>query len=180
MNFQTEAREGQAVPVARIPQPDSQYRIPASASALAVMTDFHKVLALTVSPDRHIDDALKDMIVGGVRSLLVTQDGRVVGLVTAADILGERPIQFLQDPACDGTPCRHSDIHVRDVMTPRDQLKALDLDKLQAITIGDVASAFRGSSLTHVLVMQSVASQEAEVRGILSRSRIVRESDVSL
>lgn len=180
MKFQTEVREGGSASIARLPQLEAQDRIPASGPALAVVTDFHKVLALTVSPDRHIDDALRDMIVGGVRSLLVTQDGRVVGLVTAADILGERPIQFLQDPTCDGTPCRHSDIHVRDIMTPRDQLKTIDFDEIRTRTIGDVAGEFRGSSLTHVLVMQSVDSQDAEVRGILSRSRIAREADVTL
>lgn len=175
MNFSTEHHEDGTGLDARIPHPSISARLPATTPAIELMTDFQAVLALTVAPERHIDDALKDMIVGGVRALLVTQGGRMVGLVTAADILGERPIQFLQDPTCDGTPCRHSDIHVRDIMTPRNQLQTLAFEEVRSLSVAEVSAAFRRSALTHVLIMQTMGAGEAEVRGILSRSRIARE-----
>ena len=42
--------------------------------------------------------------------------------------MGERPIKFLQNPLCEGSPCRHKDIHVADIMTPWAELQLLDYD----------------------------------------------------
>src|SRR5260370_26662020 len=63
--------------------------------AITAMTDFTQECPVTVSPERHIDDALKDMIRAGVRSLLVLEEGRVLGLITSFDIQRERPMLFL-------------------------------------------------------------------------------------
>ena len=87
------------------------------SSALEAMTDFAIESPVFVLPARHIDDALQDMIQAGIRSLLVMENGVVLGLITASDILGTRPIQFLQSHLCVSQPCQHKDVHVSDIMT---------------------------------------------------------------
>jgi CBS-domain-containing membrane protein len=90
-------------------------------------TDFSIETPARVVPERLIDDALQDMVRARLRSLLVVDEGSaVLGLITAADILGTRPIQFLQNPLCESPPCRHQDIRVADIMTRWAQLRLLD------------------------------------------------------
>jgi hypothetical protein len=76
-----------------------------SSPGVGAMTDFSTETPARVVPGRHIDDALQDMIRAGIRSLLVVDEGAaVLGLITAADILGTRPLQFLQNPLCESHP----------------------------------------------------------------------------
>ena len=156
-------------------EPDRSSLLELTLPAPQVMTDFRSVRALVVAPDRHVDAALQDMVLGGVRALLVTEHDQLLGLLTAADIMGEKPIQFLQDPACEGSPCRHSDIHARDIMTPLEQLSTLTFDRVRNLSIRDIVEEFRHAQTTHLLVIQGTGKAHSNVRGIFSRSRIARE-----
>lgn len=158
----------------RAPQPQDTARRSTDVPARELMTDFERTAPLTVAPDRHIDAALQDMVVGGVRSLLVVEEGELLGLVTAADLQGEKPIQFLQSPMCSSYPCKHSDVHVSDVMTPLYLLTTLDDATLHRTTAGEVLALLQLESLTHALVMQSTGSGETSVRGVFSRTRLER------
>jgi len=99
----------------------------------------------------------------------------VLGLITAADILGPRPIQFLQNPRCESYPCRHQDIRVADIMTPWAKLRLLDYYQVTVASAGDLADQFRGTDTTHVLVIERAAVGTAQVRGLISRSRLLRQ-----
>ena len=146
-----------------------------SSPCVAAMTDFAAETSICVSPGRHIDDALQDMIQAGIRSLLVAQEAAVLGLITAADILGTRPIQFLQNPLCESHPCRHQDVHVADIMTPWAQLRLIDYQRATAASAGDLADQFRGTETTHILVIERAMDGTGQVRGLLSRSRLLRQ-----
>ena len=158
----------------RAPQPQDTARRSTDVPARELMTDFERTPPLTVAPSRHIDAALQDMVVGGVRSLLVVDEGELLGLVTAADLQGEKPIQFLQSPMCSSFPCKHSDVQVGDVMTPLYQLTTLDDATLHRTTAGEVLALLQLENLTHVLVMQSSGSGDCSVRGVFSRTRLER------
>lgn len=158
----------------RAPRPTDTARRSTDVPACEFMTDFERTTPLTVDPARHIDAALQDMVVGGVRSLLVVEDGQLLGFVTAADLQGEKPIQFLQSPYCESYPCRHADVHVRDVMTPLAELTLLDHAALDSVTAGDVLSLLRLEGLSHLLVMQATVAGERSVRGVFSRTRLER------
>ena len=99
-----------------------------SDPAIYAVTDFKRDYPMTVDAERQIDDALSDMIRLSVRALLVAQEQRLVGLITSYDIQGERPIQFLQS----SNYSRHEDIRVVHVMTPWDELSALDWEQVEA------------------------------------------------
>jgi CBS domain containing-hemolysin-like protein len=147
-----------------------------SSPAVGAMTDFSTEAPVYVVPGRHIDDALQDMIRAGIRSLLVVDErAAVLGLITAADILGTRPIQFLQSPLCESHPCRHQDIRVADIMTPWAQLRLLDYYQVTVASAGDLADQFRGTDTTHVLVIERAVVGTGQVRGLISRSRLLRQ-----
>ena len=98
-----------------------------SDPAIYALTDFKRDYPMTVDAERQIDDALSDMIRLSVRALLVAKEQRLVGLITSYDIQGERPMQFLQS----SNYSRHEDIRVVHVMTPWDELLALDWDQVE-------------------------------------------------
>ena len=66
--------------------------------AHSVMTDFHERSAVVVPGDTPIDAALEHLKHTGTRSaFVVNKDGRhVLGMITAYDIQGEKPIRHLQ------------------------------------------------------------------------------------
>jgi len=147
-----------------------------NAPALSLMTDFAVSPPATVSAHRHIDAALNDMIVAGVRALIVITRDEVTGLITAADILGEKPIKFLQSPLCAGNPCKRVEIAVDDIMTRLGWLETLELDWMMRATAGDVASAFASKPYTHMLVMEPGSHDGVRViRGLLSKTRLERQ-----
>jgi len=170
-----------ATPVARgvIPQraaPADALREP-EYPAIVAMTDFTRECPVMASPERRIDDALQDMIQAGVRSLLVVAEGRVLGLITANDIQGERPIRFLRSANCLQEACRHSDIQVKDIMTPLEELPALDVAVLQRARLGDLAETFRRVNQSHLLVVEPSANDGCRVRGLISCTRLERQLD---
>jgi CBS domain-containing protein len=147
-----------------------------SAPALSLMTDLATEAPHVVAPERPIDDALHDMIAFGVRLLLVVRDREIVGVITSYDIMGERPIQFLQDPFRSGTPHRHADIQVGDIMTTIEDAQPLRYRWVSDATVGEVAALFRARPDTHLLVVEDGRSRgEVVVRGIFSRTRLERQ-----
>lgn len=150
-------------------------RLAPEAPALEAMTDFAVECPVVVAPERHIDDALQDMKLFGVRALVVLEDGSVRGLISAYDILGERPIQFLSSPNCTGNPCRRADIHVADVMTPLEDLPVLNFTWVRGATLRDVRTVFSATVHMHLLVLQGDVKSNAQVaRGLFSRTRLDR------
>lgn len=147
----------------------------ADAPAIELMTDFRRVRVCVVAPERHVDAALQDMIVEGVRALVVVEEGWVRGLITATDILGPRPIQFLQSPLCDGNPCRHEDVHVGEIMTPWAELRLITMDWIMRSNCADVAVVFSATEATHLLVISGSPNAPATVCGLLSRTRLARQ-----
>src|ERR1017187_480989 len=107
-------------------QPKISTNVSLDSSALDVMTDLALVKAETIEPKTSLGAAEKLMINRGVRSLFVTADFPCVeGLVTAADLLGNRPMQVLNR-----SQVKHQDLCVEDVMTPLSDLDVLDYDEL--------------------------------------------------
>jgi CBS domain-containing protein len=140
--------------------------------AIYAITDFKRDYPMTVDAERQIDEALSDMIRLGVRALLVSKDQRLVGLVTSYDIQGERPIQFLQG----SNYSRHQDIRVVDVMTPWDELEALDWESVETARASDLLAVFEHTNRTHLLVIEvEKKTSRCTVRALASRARLLRQ-----
>jgi hypothetical protein len=140
--------------------------------AIYAITDFKRDYPMTVEPERQIDDALTDMIRLGVRALVVAKEQRLVGLVTSYDIQGERPMQFLQS----SNYSRHQDIRVMHIMTPWDELLALDWESVESARAGELWALFQRTNLTHMLIVEvDRKTSHSVVRALASRARLVRQ-----
>jgi len=159
--------------------PGTSFALPAQAfdtvtpddPALRVMTDFRQVRALTVPAGASMDAAYQRMRVNGVRLLLaVDDDNMIVGLITSADVEGEKPIQLMQDRAI-----RRDALLVADVMTPRDRLEVLEMRDLEHARVGHVASSLRAMGRQHAMVVERDAEGRQSVRGLFSASQLERQ-----
>jgi CBS-domain-containing membrane protein len=143
--------------------------------ALSIMTDFAAVPAATAGPGTTVDEANRLMIGRGVRSLIVVDGaGMVVGIVTATDILGERPIQ-----AALANAVPRAEVPIRDIMTAVSWIEALPLEALADARIGHVVATLRKAGRQHALVVEN-GPQGDVVRGIFSLSQIASELGVRL
>jgi CBS-domain-containing membrane protein len=155
--------------------PHSGERLTLDSRALTVLTDFAVVPAATIEPQTSVDDANRTMVRRGVRSLIVTDQGqRVIGIITATDILGERPMQIALE-----RNVKHDEILVREVMTPLDRTEGLPLESLLDAKIGHVVATLRKAGRHHALVVETVQGNDV-VRGIFSLSQIASELGISL
>ena len=159
------------LPDAHMPQ-----RVSADSPAIEVMTDLHHVPAATVGPETPLNEANQAMILRGVRSLLVIDSGgRVVGLITAIDILGERPMKVVRERGI-----RHDELSVRDVMSPADELDVLSMSDVLRAEVGHVVANLRRSGRQHALVVDTDAGGRRLIRGIFSASQIARQLGIPM
>ena len=139
--------------------------------AAACITDLMRVPAVLVDPDVDIEAAMRIMVRRNVRSLFVVDvDNEIVGLVTASDLLGEKPLQYLQEHGG-----RRSDIRVREVMTPGSQLEVLDMGELAGARVGHVLATLRHAGRQHAMAVEQGAEGRPIVRGVFSASQLERQ-----
>ena len=142
--------------------------------AADVMTDLRRVSAVTVDPHKSIAVAHQLMIARGVRSLFVVDDGRrILGFVTATDIMGERPIQVAQ-----GRDIHHDEVLTTDIMTPADRLEVLSFSDVLRARVGDIVATLKLAGRQHALVVEpseSGAPGLRAARGIFSLTQIARQ-----
>jgi CBS domain containing-hemolysin-like protein len=135
------------------------------------VTDFTWEQPVTVTEDRSIDDALRDMMLAGVRALLVVHEDAVTGLITSYDIQGERPLQFLFT----SNYTRHDEIEVGHIMTPWERVPRLDWRDVCAAHVNDIVEFFSRTRTTHVVLVQQAEHEGAFVRGVISRTQLERQ-----
>ena len=144
--------------------------------ALQVMTDFKAVTAVIVLSGDALDEAHRRMIQRGVRLLLVVdQDRRVVGVITATDILGEKPMRIITQRGV-----RREELLVRDVMSSQETLEVLDLAALRTAKVGHVVATLKGAGRQHALVVEHDATGRQTVRGVFSATQIARQLGVAI
>jgi CBS domain containing-hemolysin-like protein len=153
-------------------QPKTAQGVTAASPGIDVMTDLAVVRAATISPDTAMDKAEQAMIQQGVRSLFVVSEYPCVdGLVTATDLLGEKPVRLMTQ-----RKVHRNDLSVTDVMTKLSELDALDYDELKAATVADVVDTFKRVQHSHLLVVQGATTQgPARIRGVISVTQLERQ-----
>lgn len=144
--------------------------------AQQVMTDFESTTAIIILPGDTVDEAHRRMIQRGVRLLLaVDQNRSVVGLVTATDILGEKPVQFAVQRGL-----RRGDVQVRDIMTPQERLEVLDLADVRSAKVGHIVATLQKAGRQHAVVAARDTQDRQSVRGLFSLTQIARQLGVSI
>jgi DeoR family transcriptional regulator, catabolite repression regulator len=146
-------------------------RLTLNDPAVLVATDFTREAPVTVTEDRPIDEALRDMIIAGVRALLVIHGDLVSGLITSYDIQGERPLKFLRATSY----TRHDEIEVGHVMTPWDRVLRVNWPWIARARVHEIVELFRRTDATHLVVVENVEHRGVFVRALISRARVARQ-----
>lgn len=142
-----------------------------SDPAISVMSDLSKVSVVVARSNASMDSANAKMIRYGVRMLLVLDSNdHVAGLLTATDVLGEKPMRFLQNMG--GT---HADILVRDIMTTQRELEVLTIEDVKDAEVGQIIATLRKSGRQHGLVVTEGLDGKQTVCGIFSITQIARQ-----
>lgn len=160
---QLESGTGYRRPPQRLPE-----RVTSTSPATDVMTDLTKVAAITIGPCATLDAAHERMMASGVRLLLVTDErNTILGLITATDLQGERPMQYLQEVGG-----KREDIFVRDIMSPQEKLEALFMVDVVNACVGDIVETLKNMGRQHALVIDLDDDKRQVVRGIFSTKQI--------
>jgi CBS-domain-containing membrane protein len=139
--------------------------------AINVMTDLCKISVVSVRAKTSMDKANAKMIRYGVRLLLVLDDNdQVAGLLTATDVLGEKPMRYLQNMG--GT---HADIMVRDIMSTLRELEALKIEEVKKSQVGEIVASLKKSHRQHALVVSEGSDGKQAVCGLFSITQIARQ-----
>jgi CBS-domain-containing membrane protein len=161
-------------PGARLAQPaPNARRVRLDARATEVMTDLDVMPAAIIGPERPIDEANAAMVQRGVR-LLIVLDGEqeIIGLLTASDLLGEKPMRFVTERGL-----KRSEVRVADIMTPASQIEALSMQEVTHAQVGHIVASLKESGRQHALVAEPGGRR---VRGIFSATQIARQLGVQL
>ena len=107
--------------------------------------------------------------------LVTNSKGDVVGLLTATDVLGEKPMQCVQKNGI-----KHEEITVKDVMTRQEDIEVLTLKQVIQAKVIDVIETLKVHNRNHALVVDTdTLSGRQMVRGIFSASQIARQLGVA-
>ena len=123
--------------------------------ALTVMTDFRERSSVTTADSVTIDAALEHMKHAGVRCAFATNaTRRVVGLITAYDIMGEKPMRFLQSVGFSDRSITHKDILVRDIMEHATDWEVTEMHEVEKANVQNILEALQKSGRTHLPVLE--------------------------
>lgn len=154
-----------------ISRPAPPKAITLESPALDVMTDLRHIYAAVIEPQVTMESANAFMILRGVRSLLVlNQDRALGGIITASDILGEKPLRFIRERGV-----KHNEILVSDIMTPLEQMEAIPIGEVEHARVGHVIASLRESGRQHTLVIENNAAGKPVVCGIFSSTQIEKQ-----
>jgi len=161
-----QAGVGYAQPSQAVPE-----RVALDDAATSVMTDFTRVAAVIILPGDSADEAHRRMIQRGVRLLLVVdQDRKLLGLVTATDVLGEKPLLAASERGV-----RREEVLVRDIMTPQEQLEVLRMADVRAAKVGHVVATLKKAGRQHAVTVDVDAKGGQVIRGLFSATQIARQ-----
>jgi CBS domain containing-hemolysin-like protein len=153
------------------PAPGTAPQVALDDPADRVMTDLARVPPVMVDPDVDIEAAMRIMIRRNVRSLFVVNvDNEILGLITATDLLGEKPLQHIQEHGG-----RRGDIRVHEIMTPHARLEVLAMTDVSRARVGHVLATLRLAGRQHAMAVEDGADGRQLVRGVFSASQLEKQ-----
>ena len=135
--------------------------------ALSLLTDLHHSACVVASHRDGLEQTVHLMLRANVRMVFVSgADGQLVGMVTAEDIQGERPVVRASSHMV-----RHGDLTLADVMNPVSRWDAVDLAQVRTARLGDIAATMHEHGLRYLLVTQQKEGGTV-LRGLFSAHRL--------
>lgn len=170
----------------RRPTQPQAARVTLESAALDVMTDFLRTSPATIRPQAPVEGANQFMISRGVRLLLVVDErDKVLGVVTATDVLGEKSMRVAMERGI-----KRGELTVGDIMTPARDVEVLLLEDVAGARVGHVLETLNKAGRQHALVVDfemlaarsliEAPIRRTMVRGVFSLSQLARQLGVSL
>jgi CBS domain-containing protein len=153
-------------------QPPQHGPVTLESPAIEVFTDLAQYRAATVQPRTSLDQSELKMIYQGVRLLFVVSDmPSVDGILTAADIAGDKPMRLVHQ-----RQIKHEDLTAADVMTPLAEIDAITFVALKRATVEQVVATLVRRGRPHLLVIDSdTPDRTPRIRGLVSQSQVERQ-----
>jgi len=154
-----------------LPVPPS--RLTLESPAVEAMTDLRRVTASTIATDRTIEECNALMKARGIRLLFVEDaQRRVLGVITATDLLGEKPVRFMHERGL-----RRHEILVSDLMTPASALEALELRDVLHAQVGQIVATLKAAGRQHTFVTEDAGQR---ICGLFSATHIARRLGIEV
>ncbi|MBM2829326.1 MAG: histidine kinase [Gammaproteobacteria bacterium] len=140
--------------------------------AIKVMTDLKRIRAITINPESSIELASQLMKHAGVRLLVVVDhNDKLAGLITARDIMSEKPLNIVTKEKI-----RRQEIQVAQIMTHRSELDPFNMRDIEHSSVKDVILKLRDIGRQHAIVIEERDDNDGYfVRGIFSITQIGRQ-----
>jgi CBS-domain-containing membrane protein len=153
-------------------------RVQLDSAATDVMTDLTRMPAVIILAGDTVDEAHRRMVQRGVRLLLVVdQDRKVQGVITANDVAGEKPVQIAVQQGV-----HRDEVLVRHCMQPCASLQVLDHEQVRAAKVGHIVATLKQAGRQHMLVVErgAAAGSGTRLRGLFSTTQIVRQLGITI
>jgi CBS domain-containing protein len=149
--------------------------------AASVMTDFHERAFFKVDENDPIEEALSKMKHAGLRAAFVVDEdsGKLLGMITAYDILGEKPMRYLQSIGYSDRRGEFRNIRVADIMEQVSGWVVTDMHCIEEASVQSILEALQKCSRTHLPVLESKEGKEPRLRGLFSLSKLLRLTEDS-
>ena len=153
------------------PPQTGAWQVELADPARGVMTDFDEHSLVSVRADEQIDAALEHMRHAGVRSAFVLDEARerVLGMITAYDVMGEKPLHYAQKMGA-----AREEVLVRHLMESTVDWSVLRLEDVSRANVGAVLDVFKRCGRTHLPVVSEEAGGRARLRGVFSSAKLLR------
>jgi hypothetical protein len=166
----------QTPPQALLPLARAEAHVELADPASAVFTDLRVAPGVVVPTTESLEETRRLMQLAGVRMAFVVNAGEdVMGMVTLADLQGERPAQAAR---VRGVPPR--DLTALDVMTAVGHWSTIDAAHLARAQVGHVVETLRATGQRYLVVVERIVDDAQlnrahwVIRGLFSANRVER------
>jgi CBS domain-containing protein len=171
-----------ATHIEEILQPSNElWQVELKDPAVSVMTDFHVRSMFKIDQDETIDEALHKMKVAGLRIAFVKDKAsdKLLGSITSYDIMGEKPMRFLQSVGFSDRGVTHKDIRVRDIMESAQDWIIAEMHDVEKANVQDILEALNKHGRTHLPVVEHKEGETPRLRGLFSSAKVLRLTEVA-
>lgn len=140
--------------------------------AREVLLDFRLHPALTVEPDTPLDEA-RHFLDNSHAALVLVVDrkGHFRGVITEDNLTQQSVMRLV------GLGRRREDLQVRDLMTSRDAINAIDHHEFFRLSVGKVISTLKQGGISFMMV---VDRQSEEIIGFISAKKLAKIFNLQL
>ncbi len=138
--------------------------------ATMAMIDFQKTPTAILPADLSIEHALNEMQVLDVHALLIAaDDGLLQGIISSSEILGEKPIQIIQQKRIS-----REKILVKMVMTKIADIPAFSFETIEYARVGNVVNTLNSLNKPYALVIDT-HDKNNKIRGLFILRQIAHQ-----